>query len=281
MSSKSQSLFRFALLSAAFMLMPQVAYTQESGVGQPGTSDTSEKLYEFSDVFLDVPKRQELERTKSGSVIAPVSIAKVDWGQAFEQMRRDINRLSISSRSTQERISAADEAQSVLFDDTAFSRFVRDLRYAKPLLRSVGEPTLPVLLPADPDMLQAYKTMSPSVPNRSAVKGELIVFKGFRNHYAATFKLEEVSLLINGSRLSTRNSSIAEPVDRSRRMEDGTRFQPLERDDVGVSCAFERFGAVYTLEVVCDHPFIDSRCSDDAYIMDIYEKLLLFGGNPR
>ena len=254
---------------------------QQSGAPPSEPEDSSAQIYEFSDVFLDVPKRGELARTQDGAVIAPVSVLKVDWAKAYGQMRRDIRRLSTGAKVQDAEESAASEALAETADESDFDRLVRDVRYAEPLLRSVVEPTLPVLLTADPRMLQVYRAISPAVPDRSAVDGNLVVFKGFPNHYAATFNVDGASVLINGSRLSTRSSTLEDSVDRSRRMTDGTRFQPLERDDVGVSCAFERFGAVYTLEVVCDNPFIDSRCSDDAFIMEIYEKLLLFGGNPR
>ena len=262
------------------MTISHFAHAQQSAGDQSGKPEAPDKIYEFSDVFLDVPKRAELERTEDGAVIAQQRLTEVDWGKAYRQMRSDINRMSTGTQNQEGAESATSATRSLSADELDFDRLVRDVRYAQPLLRSIVEPTLPVLLPANQKMLQVYRAISPSVDTGSAVDGNLVVFKGFRNHYAATYSMGSVSLLINGSRLSTRSSTLAESADRSRRMSDGTRFQPLERDDAGVSCAFERFGVVYTIEVVCDNPFIDSKCSEDAFIMDVYEKLLLFGGNP-
>lgn len=49
----------------------------------------------------------------------------------------------------------------------------------------------------------------------------------------------------------------------------------------GADYSFVRFGAAYTLRLVCDEPLKDKRCTDPHYLTEAARALVVAGGNAR
>ena len=276
--SKSLRLFLSLIVLSIMSAAPVSAQQRDNSVNEP--IRTPQRLFELPDILLEIPKRLELTRTDKGRVLTRVSNSQIDWPAAFAQLSRDLQNMRANTNFPST-TAAPNQSTTRPVDERGFRQFVSDVRRASRILRTADRPKLPILLPPDPDLLEIYKGMVPTAENARAIAGKIALFQGLDDHYAATFDLGGAALLINGSRLSFQNAVKSAARDRARRLSDGTRLNPIERDDVGVSVAFNRFGAAYTVEVVCDSPETDTRCSNDNFINDIYRKLLLFGGKPR
>ena len=267
----------FLIAFAVMSIGPVAAQQRDTTSNEP--TRTPQRIFELPNLLLEVPKRLELTRTDRGRVLTRVSNSQIDWPAAFAQLGRDLQNMRANANVPMTTtVPNAPTGRPV--DERGFRQFVVDVRNTSRTLRTVDRPKLPILLPPDPEMLDIYKGMVPTAQDARAIAGKIALFQGLDDHYAATFDLDGAALLINGSRLSFQNAAKA-VRDRARRLSDGTQLNPIERDDVGVSVSFNRFGAAYTVEVVCDDPRRDSRCSQNSFINDIYRKLLLFGGKPR
>jgi len=256
---------------------PVVAQQRDNTTNEPVR--TPQRIFELSDILLEIPKRLELTRTERGRVLTRISNSQIDWPAAFAQLGRDLQNMRANANVPMT-TTVPNAATGRPVDERGFRQFVSDVRGASRTLRTVDRPKLPILLPPDPEMLDIYKGVVPTAQDARAIAGKIALFQGLDDHYAATFDLGGAALLINGSRLSFQNAAKA-VRDRARRLSDGTQLNPIERDDVGVSISFNRFGAAYTVEVICDDPRRDKRCTQNSFINDIYRKLLLFGGKPR
>ncbi|MEZ4468106.1 MAG: hypothetical protein R3F60_21480 [bacterium] len=60
----------------------------------------------------------------------------------------------------------------------------------------------------------------------------------------------------------------------------GTGAPRISRTEGIVSLAFERFGVAYTLDVECQAPLTDPRCTDGLFIMGVLDDLAVLGGRP-
>jgi len=118
--------------------------------------------------------------------------------------------------------------------------------------------TLPVLLPPDPAML------------RGAVltRGE--------TWYAASLHPEGHHVAIHGSRLAVHHPDLANSIPEDRRRRPGE--PELTRTHGIVSVSFDVFGASYVLDVECAAPTTDTRCTEDAYALSVFEGLGVAGG---
>ena len=273
-----KALRRFSCGLAMLGALAVSADAQQRDNSTDQSAPTPQRVFELPNLLLEIPKRLELERTDKGRVLTQTSDSKIDWPAAFSQLSRDLR--SLRANANIPTTAAPSELSGRTMDERGFRQFVSNVKGAGRMLRTVDRPRLPILLPPDPEMLEIYKGMVPNAPEARAITGKIALFQGLDEHYAATFDLGGASMLINGSRLTFKNAVKSTLRDRARRLSDGTRMNPIERDDVGVSVAFNRFGAAYTVEIVCDNPETDSRCSQDNFINDIYRKLLLFGGKP-
>jgi|GEM_PF-3704903 len=275
----SRTFRRFvSLIALTVMSIGSVAAQQRDGTSNEPIR-TPQRLFELPDIVFEIPKRLELTRTDRGRLLTRVSNSQIDWPAAFAQLGRDLQNMRANANAPMTTtVPNATTGRPV--DERGFRQFVVNVRDASRTLRTVDRPKLPILLPPDPEMLDIYKGVVPTAQDARAIAGKIALFQGLDDHYAATFDLDGAALLINGSRLSFRNAAKA-TRDRARRLSDGTQLNPIERDDVGVSISFNRFGAAYTVEVVCDDPRRDTRCNQNGFINDIYRKLLLFGGKPR
>jgi hypothetical protein len=121
--------------------------------------------------------------------------------------------------------------------------------------------TLPVLLPRDAALLAgAVITRGPT-------------------WYAASLHPSGHHVSIHGTKLEVHHPALVDSIPEERRPRPGQTT--LSRTHGIVSVAFQAFGASYTLDVECDAPESDVRCTEDAYALALVEGLGVAGGAPR
>jgi hypothetical protein len=234
---------------------------------RPGLNETLTQLAQNTETLPNAKKR----------ILTRVSEGQIDWQAAYKQMSTDVRQFRPTSQTM---TVTSNEPGGFVVNDDVYRNVGAEAARVSRVLRTLDKPRLPILLPPDPPMLDFYKKMAPNMPNARAIEGKIAFFQGLDDHYAATYEMDGMDVMINGSRIVYESPKRKKRRYNSRIMSDGTRMKPIERDDVGVSISFNRFGAAYIIEISCQTPQTDTRCRDDAYINDVYEKLLLFGGRP-
>ena len=227
--------------------------------------------------FIVEPPRLVLPDAPRDKIIARIKQGPIDWQAAYDQLTEDIQPFRPRPQST---TMTTNQPSAFQANERVLRTMGDDVQRVSPNMGSVTRPKLPILLPPDPPMLAAYKRMAPDFPDARALDGVMAFFHGLDDHYAATFEMDGLDIMINGSRIEFTSEARRIRRDQSRTMSDGTRMLPIERDDVGVSLSFNRFGAAYMIEIACTDPQTDARCSEDGFITEVYKKLLLFGGRP-
>jgi hypothetical protein len=125
---------------------------------------------------------------------------------------------------------------------------------------AVEAATLPVLLPRDASLLTgAVVTRGPT-------------------WYAASLHPAGHHITINGRKLAVHQPSLANDVPEDQRRQPGETT--LSRTHGIVDVAFEAFGASYTLNVECEAPTSDVRCTEDEYALSLVRDLGVAGGAP-
>lgn len=106
---------------------------------------------------------------------------------------------------------------------------------------------VPALLPKEPSLLQVVK----------ATRGQ--------DWYGASMTLEDINVFVTGTRkersLPSLNSRL--PEDEMRVV----RFTGI------ATVSFRAWGAAYSIEVECQRPLEDSRCTEDQYILSLAHNL--------
>jgi hypothetical protein len=125
---------------------------------------------------------------------------------------------------------------------------------------AVDAATLPVLLPRDASLLTgAVVTRGPT-------------------WYAASLHPAGHHITINGRKLAVHQPALANDVPEDERRQPGETT--LSRTHGIVSVAFDAFGASYTLDVECEAPTSDERCTQDDYALSLVRDLGVAGGAP-
>lgn len=124
----------------------------------------------------------------------------------------------------------------------------------------VAASTVPVLLPRDPALL------------RGAVltRGD--------TWYAASLHPEGHHVTVLGRALAVHQPTLEESVPEAARRRPGETS--LTRVDGIVTVTFDAFGAAYTVNVECDAPATDARCTGDDYANALVRDLGVAGGAP-
>ncbi len=133
--------------------------------------------------------------------------------------------------------------QHALFDDA---------RLSKQQAQTLKKAALPLLLPDKPKLIASgIMTAGPS-------------------WYAASMKQEGFSVVVSGS---TRHVTVPGAATANL---PGYRKQDLRvvRAEGIAELAFKAYGAIYTITVECADPATDTHCKDDAYILELADRLL-------
>ena len=122
---------------------------------------------------------------------------------------------------------------------------------------AIASTTLPVLLPSDPLMLSSA----------AFTTGDLWYSAAMRTTGAHTF--------IMGSRGEF-------PVDlglTEAQKQQLSNFTVYRTHQI-VTLSFRMYGAAYRIDVECDKPMDDPRCTQDDYVLELAEGLVMVGGQP-
>ena len=140
--------------------------------------------------------------------------------------------------------------QHAVFDDS---------RLSKQQTRALKKAAIPLLLPDKPKLVDAgIMTAGP-------------------DWYAASMKQEGFSVVISGS---TRHVTVpgAKAADLP---EYGKQDLRVNRAEGIAELAFKAYGVIYTISVECEDPEADPHCKEDAYILELADKLLRSGVNLK
>jgi hypothetical protein len=124
--------------------------------------------------------------------------------------------------------------------------------------QAIERATLPVLLPRDEALLaSATVTAGPA-------------------WYAVALHGDGHHVSIHGTKQMVHQPALAADVPPEQRRAPGETT--ITRTHGIVTVSFEAFGASYTIDVECDRPMDDVRCTEDAYALSIHDGLGLVGG---
>ena len=129
---------------------------------------------------------------------------------------------------------------------------------------------MPVLIPPDGETarLPAKYGLEAAVDEIPGLRR--MVFKAYDDSYAATLALDGAVILVNGSRIAYATPRIGPDISADDYL--------VSTTESGIEMSFPKFGASYFMSIECDEPSSDNRCTDQNFIMLVYEKLQLVGG---
>jgi hypothetical protein len=136
-------------------------------------------------------------------------------------------------------------------------------------------PVAPSALPAQSQDAIERATLPVLVPRDESLLGSATVTAG-PAWYAVSMHADGHHVSIHGTKQMVHQPSLAADVPPERRRAPGETS--ITRTHGIVTVSFEAFGASYTIDVECDRPMEDTRCTDDAYGLSIHESLALAGG---
>ncbi len=129
--------------------------------------------------------------------------------------------------------------------------------YPLALQKAVKDVELPVYLP------------------RPYIEDKSLFFVSDANFYTATISLDGAMLSITGDRTYQQKIKSKDPIFTKRIKDKTITFSNAE----GIMMTdFNRHNVNYTLEVECDAPKEDPRCTQEDFLKKIYNELVLVGG---
>jgi len=132
--------------------------------------------------------------------------------------------------------------------------------YAKVLQEGIKDVRLPVYLSGS----YAYD------------KNMLVVSdKGF---YSISFALEGAMVLFEGDRTYQESVSPQNP-EFSKIMQKAKTVEFSKSEEI-MTVDFSRHGANYAISVECDKPKTDKRCTQEGFIRNLYNRIVMVGGRP-
>ncbi len=191
-------------------------------------------------------RQAQVERSSGDE---PAHIVSPDEGNAAERQAKQAYREPGSTE-----VQAVDWTDAASHPRADISSLSEDARVA------VESAPLPVLLPRDPALLTgAVITRGPT-------------------WYAASLHPAGHHITIHGRTLAVHQPALAAEVPEDRRRQPGETS--LTRTDGIVNVAFEAFGVSYMLDVECEAPATDTRCTEDDYAESLVRDLGVAGGAP-
>ncbi|PWE16928.1 hypothetical protein DDZ18_09455 [Marinicauda salina] len=211
-------------------------------------------------------RRAAAERDAHGRRLAPV-----DWDAAHSAWRDQLER---------DQESWNEDAQPSNPGNPGVAAMAPQGMRTPPPVRTVNiepeelqRPRLPVLTP------RVAHARTAGVRHAQAGDG-MLMFP--RDHvYSASMHVDELAIEVTGSRVAMREMTADEPMRRrlaAARQDDGVR---ITQNRAGVELVFNRFGATYSIQIMCEDPENTPACRDPETARAVYRRLALSGGSPQ
>jgi hypothetical protein len=148
---------------------------------------------------------------------------------------------------------------------------ILDIKWPKPNIKQ-QKPSIPypkVLTEGIKDVrLPVY------IPNAYAYDKNMIVVAD-ENFYTITFLFKGATVMISGDR--TYQESVSNnPAFKA--MLKATPPVTFDQKEGVMTSEFNRHGVNYSIEIECDKPLTDKRCTDTTLIKSLYNRLIMVGG---
>lgn len=201
-------------------------------------------------------------------------------GVAWAQVQQVVRPVPVEVALTPGRAQQADLARARANPLSARARTL--LQTAKPdVLAGAEASSVPVLGPAAPALLETARIFVAAHQYTLVVRdpGRLIEIHGTNRAFeappGATWPPRPAPP--ETAAVARARAPWAAAMDRARQA--GLTNVMVERTDYGSDVSFERFGAVYSVTLVCDEP--TSSACDEAAALDFAAQLQLIAGSPR
>jgi len=125
------------------------------------------------------------------------------------------------------------------------------------LKEKVAEVTLPVYIP------------------RQYIYNQTMSIVADESYYTITVHLDKARLMITGDR--TYQESVDKADETFQKIMKSNTVEFVHAEGMMMT-DFNRHGVNYTLMVECDQPKSDQRCSDENFLRNLYEELMIVGG---
>ena len=113
------------------------------------------------------------------------------------------------------------------------------------------------------------------LPSNYAYDSTMIVVAE-ENFYSVDFLLKEATLTVGGDRTFQESVSTNDPKFKAIAKSKPT-VEFYESEGI-MTAEFNRHGANYFMSVECDQPNVDLRCKDDSFLKNLYNHLIMVGG---
>ena len=150
---------------------------------------------------------------------------------------------------------------------------ILDIKWPKPNVKQ-QKPSTPypnVLIEGIKDVkLPVY------IPNSYAYNKSMIVVAD-KNFYTISFPFKGATVTVSGDR------TYQESVSNKQEFKAILKATPpvtFEQEEGIMTAEFNRYGVNYSMEIECDKPQTDERCTDTKLIKELYNSLIMVGGRP-
>ncbi len=114
------------------------------------------------------------------------------------------------------------------------------------------------------------------IPNSYAYIKNMIVVAD-KNFYTISFPFKGATVTISGDR--TYQESVSNKQEFNAILK-ATPPVSFEQEEGIMTAEFNRNGVNYSMEIECDKPQTDERCTDTKLIKELYNHLIMVGGRP-
>jgi hypothetical protein len=149
------------------------------------------------------------------------------------------------------------EESEVEWEETSEHPPLDDARLSEAQRQAVQSSPVPVLL-----------------PDNDALLGTALISTG-DYFYAAAMHEDDVSVSVIGASKVVRAPGVPEPP------AFGDHDLTLGRSQGGVGLSFKAYGVYYDVEVDCPDPVNDPRCAENAYLLELADRLLMAAADKR
>lgn len=113
------------------------------------------------------------------------------------------------------------------------------------------------------------------IPNNYVYDEKMIVVAD-ENFYSINFLLKDATFMVSGDR-TYQESVSADDVEFKTIAENVSKVEFVHAEGM-MTTDFNRHGINYSILVECDKPKTDKRCNDEAFIKELYNRLIMVGG---
>jgi hypothetical protein len=114
------------------------------------------------------------------------------------------------------------------------------------------------------------------LPSSYAYDKKMIVVAD-NNFYTISFLLQGATFMVEGDK--TFQQSVSTSNQKFQKVMKASPIEFIQEEGI-MSTDFNRHGVNYTLSVECDNPKKDKRCKEEAFLQNLYNRLIMVGGRP-